>query len=96
MRVEEAEQHLAGALARDPSGRFAFVCKNAQVALRVRGNTEPLRFACRDHVTFRAGRHGLTIEHLKTGAVAQQFSWDDLECVTAGEPEMADGSLFQG
>jgi hypothetical protein len=96
MRVEEAERHLAGALARDPNGRFAFACKNALVTLRLRGSPEPLRFVLHDNVGFRTGRHGLTIEHLKTGAVRKRFAWDDLESVAAGEPEMADGSLFQG
>ena len=96
MHIHEAEEQLAGALARDPSGRFAFACKNALVSLRVRGSAEPLRFASRDKVGFRTGHQGLTVEHLETGVVARQFAWEDLEWVAAGEPEMSDGSLFQG
>jgi hypothetical protein len=62
--------------------------------MRVRGRT--LRFALRDNVGVRTGRHGHTIEHVKTGAITRHFAWNDLEWVTAGEPEMANGGLFQG
>ncbi len=96
MQAYEAAERLQGALARDPYGRYAFACKNAIVTLRVRGNPEPLRYGWRDKVAFRTEPHALAFEHADSGTVRMQFQWDDLESLAAGEPETADGSLFQG
>jgi hypothetical protein len=96
MRADEAEKRLAGALAKDSYGRYVFACKNAIVTVRLRGESEPLRYGLHDRVVFRTAPHALAVEHLETGATSIQFRWEDLETLAAGEPETADGSLFQG
>jgi len=96
MTVKDAERLLAGALARNPGGRFDFACEKATVALQLRGRAACVHFSRRDRVGFRAEPEGLEVENAKTGDIVRRFPWSTLEWLAAGEPEMADGSLFQG
>jgi len=96
MTVQEAERHLGGALARDASGRFSFACGKTSVAVQLRGSASRVHFSRCDRVGFRMGPDGLAVENVQTGAILRQFPWAALEWLAAGEPETADGSLFQG
>ena len=96
MTLQEASTRLEHALCRDPSGRFLFPCKKAYVMVKLYGSKDRLRFGVRDKVVFRTDGNFLIIEKSDTGAVKQRFSWEQIECIAAGEPEMDNGTLFQG
>jgi len=96
MTPDDAIQRLDAACIKDCDGRFFFGCKGAVVILRLHGVHEPIEFPARDKLAFRIDRKSLKIERRDTGEVQNVFSWDDIESLTAGEPEMAHGKLFQG
>jgi hypothetical protein len=96
MTAQEANLHLEQALAKDPAGRYRFLCRKALVVVRLFGRTSPARFAARDKVGFRIDDWALTVEALDTGAIRKQFTWLQIESLSVGEPEMDNGPLFQG
>jgi len=96
MTAREAHVHLDHALARDPAGRYCFRCRKALVLIRLYGGRSPARFCVRDRVGFRVNDDALTVEALDTGAVRKQFTWLQIESLSAGEPEVDNGPLFQG
>ena len=96
MTSDEALKHLETALTRDPEGKFRFACVKALVSIKLLGKAGCKRFAAKDRVVFRIDRKTLTIEHLVTGTARYQFAWEQIDTLTAGEPETDSGSLFQG
>ena len=96
MTAQEANLHLEQALAKDPAGRYRFLCRKALVIVRVFGRTSPARFGARDKVGFRIDDRALTVEALDTGAIRKQFTWLQIESLSVGEPEIDNGPLFQG
>jgi len=96
MTSEEGMRHLEPALERDAAGTFHFCCGKAFVSIRLRGTTICRRFAAKDHVAFRIDGNALTVVHPKTGLAPCEFLWEQIEMLTAGEPETDSGSLFQG
>lgn len=96
MTALEAATRLDHALTKDPAGRYSFMCKKAFVMVKLFGKADRLRFAARDRLAFRAEDAWLVIERCDTGAVHRKFSWDQIECLAAGEAETDNGSLFQG
>lgn len=96
MTPAEACTRLDHALARDTAGRYSFMCKKAFVMVKLFGKPDRLRFAAREHLAFRAEDGWLVIERCDTGALHRRFTWDEIECLAAGEAETDSGSLFQG
>ena len=95
MTAAEAASQLEHTLAKGPDGRYSFACKKAFVLLKLAGCAQRLKFAARDRVVFRTDPTGLVIE-CNDGRVKKQFTWEQIECLAAGEPEVDNGPLFQG
>jgi hypothetical protein len=55
-----------------------------------------LRFQAQDRVGFRFEPGFLIVEDVRTLAVRRKVSWEQIESVTAGEPESDNAELFQG
>ena len=96
MTSDEALSHLGTALIRDSEGKFRFACVKALVSIKLLGNPGCQRFAAKDRVAFRLDQNALTIERLDTGMPWRRFTWEQIDTLTAGEPETDSGSLFQG
>ncbi len=96
MKLEQAVHSLEHSLSKHSVGYYTFACKKAFVLVKLHGNPARFRFAARDKVVFRTDGDYLTVEKQDTGVVQRKFTWDQIECICAGEPEKDDGSLFQG
>ena len=96
MTTEDAIKRLEGGCLQDREGRFFFSCRGAVVVIKLHGVKELLHIPARDRVAFRIGAEALIIERLDTGVRKNWFPWSEIESLTAGEPEMAGGALFQG
>ena len=96
MTIDEAVVRLGPTLAKDSAGRYSFACRKAFVLVKLHGKAARFRFAARDQVVFRLTGDALTIEKQATGAIQRTFTWNEIECICAGEPEKDDGTLFQG
>jgi hypothetical protein len=96
MDAREAAIRLEHTLAKGPDGRYCFACKKAFVMLKLVGRAHRVRFGARDQVAFRADPVCLTVERRDNGAVKQRFTWEQIECLAVGEPEVDNGPLFQG
>ncbi len=96
MTPQEATLRLEHALAKDPAGRYSFQCKKAFVLVKLYGSADRMRFTARDKLAFRTDANCLTIEKCDSGAVQRRFTWEEIECLAAGEPEVDNGPLFQG
>ena len=96
MTSDQALHHLETALIRDSEGRFRFACVKALVSIKLLGKPGCQRFGAKDKVAFRLDQDTLTIEHLNTGMAWRRFTWEQIDTLTAGEPETDSGSLFQG
>ena len=96
MTSDEALYHLGTALIRDSEGKFRFACVKALVSIKLFSKRECQRFAAKDRVAFRLDPNALTVERLDTGLPCRRFAWDEIDTLTAGEPETDSGSLFQG
>jgi len=96
MTARDAIARLGNCLTQDSSGRYSFACKKAFVTLKLRGMKKRVRFRARDRVAFRTGADCLTVERSDTGIVWRRFPWEQIEMLTAGEPEIDNGPLFQG
>ena len=96
MTAQQAKAQLDAALIRCEAGHWRFGSRNGLVTVRLAGALDPLRFSSRDRVVFLVDELGLRAEEVTTRAPRHWFKWQQAEWLTAGEPETANGSLFQG
>ena len=96
MTVQEAIIRLEPALTRYGESRYRFCCPNGILIVKFVGTRAPKRFKAHDKLCFRIDLGGMTVEELATGAPRERLLWEQIESLTAGEPETSSGLLFQG
>jgi hypothetical protein len=78
------------------AGHYRLSCNKGILLVRLRGTRKLLRFQAQDRVGFRFEPGFLIVEDVRTLAVRRKVSWEQIESVTAGEPESDNAELFQG
>ena len=96
MTEQDGMNRLIPALISTGSRQYCFCCRNAIVLVRFRDSRATKCFSAADQVSFRIDESGIAVTDLRTGALRELLLWQEIETLTAGEPETSNGLLFQG